>query len=246
LSPERAGRERLLAHNRLQLGYFGSRVKTTMLPSRSPYVRRQVDRVAREVGLAPGERVLEVGCGMGRHTFELAARGLRVEGLDLSPFLLERFRGFAGSRWQIPLHQADVLDTPPELHGAFDAVVGFFTLHHLHDLPACLRAMAGLLRPGGRLAFVEPNPNHPGYYLQVLLTPGMSWGAERGLLGLRPARVERHLREAGFGGARTLRFGFFPPAVANLPGAPGLEAALERFPPWRPALPFQLFAAELP
>ena len=51
-----------------------------MRPSPSFYVERQVDALVRFAELSEGERILDVGCGMGRYTFPLAERGLRVEG----------------------------------------------------------------------------------------------------------------------------------------------------------------------
>src|SRR5205823_232831 len=139
------------------------------------------DELLSASGLDPGVSVLEVGCGMGNYTFELVRRGLALEGLDLSPVLLDRLRAYAGDDVSLPLHCADVLEPPDELLGRFDGVIGFFTLHHLHDLEGSLASMARLLRPGGRFAFVEPNAFNPLYYLQIAATPGMSFRGERRL-----------------------------------------------------------------
>jgi cyclopropane fatty-acyl-phospholipid synthase-like methyltransferase len=105
----RAGLE---AHNRAQIEYFERAGKHAMQPAATPYVQRQVDRLFAFAGLSPGERVLDVGCGMGRYTFALADRGVEVEGVDLSESLLERFRAFDAGRYNIPLHRADILDMP--------------------------------------------------------------------------------------------------------------------------------------
>ena len=193
-----SGEERSIEHhNRAQIEYFEHAGKHAMRPSDSTYIRRQVDRLIAFAGLAPGERVLDVGCGMGRYTFALADHGLVVEGLDLTESLLARFREFDGGQYGIPLHCADVLDPPDELKGRFDAVIGFFTLHHLHDLGGCLRAMRDLARPGGRIVFLEPNPLNPLYYLQMLVVPGMSWSGDKGILTMREGNGLR--RDAGRG-----------------------------------------------
>jgi SAM-dependent methyltransferase len=231
------------AHNRRQRRYFERTVKRTMVPTDSPYLRRHVDELRRFAALGPADRVLEVGCGMGRYTLLLAQRGVRVEGLDLSPVLLDRLVAYNAGRFAIPLHCADVLQPPAHLAGRFEAVVGFFTLHHVDDLEACFLALARLLRPGGRLAFLEPNPLNPLYYAQILATPGMTARGERGLARMRPRRIARALHEAGLGQFRLARFGFLPPALANRALGPGLEARLERVPLWRALLPFQLFGA---
>ena len=124
----------IASHNRYQREYYDGVVKRTMIPSGTPYLQRHVDQLVRVAGLKPGERVLDVGCGMGRYTLILAERGYAVEGLDLSPVLLQRLRVFNGGRFNIPLHSADVMDPPPALRERFDAIVGFFALHHMHEL----------------------------------------------------------------------------------------------------------------
>jgi ubiquinone/menaquinone biosynthesis C-methylase UbiE len=51
---------------------------------------REVDFLLEELGLAPGSSILDVGCGTGRHSIELARRGYAVTGLDLSSEMLAR------------------------------------------------------------------------------------------------------------------------------------------------------------
>jgi len=233
-------------HNRVQREYFESSVKRTMVPETTPYIRRQVDELLDFAGVESGASVLEVGCGMGRYTLPLAERGVRVEGLDLSPVLLDRLREYDGGRHQIALHCADVVDHPPGLDGRFDAVVGFFTLHHLHDLPLCFSAMSRFLRPGGRIVFLEPNAWNPLYYLQILLTPRMTWAGDGGVAKMRRHVLFGAMRSAGFVRPELRRFGFFPPFLANRPWGARAERQLERIPGWRPLLPFQLVGSERP
>jgi SAM-dependent methyltransferase len=182
---------------------------------------------------------------MGRFTFLLRERGVAVEGLDLSPDLVARFREFdpCGST---PVHCADVANPPAELVGQFDAVVGFMTLHHMHDLAACMRSVARLLAPGGRVAFLEPNPYNPLYYVQIAATPGMSWRAERGMLRMRARVLRDALAAAGLVGFRLRRFGFFPSFVTNRRRGAEFEDALERVPLLDIVRPFQLFGASRP
>lgn len=234
------------SHNRAQRAYFEERPLPRMLPDDTPYLNRQVDVALAALDLAPGARVVEVGCGMGRYTFLLARRGLRVEGLDLSPVLLERLARHDGGRYGIPLHAADLQDLPDGLAGGFDGVVGFFMLHHIRDLAGCFAGVARLLRPGGRAAFVEPNPLHAGYYVQIALSPGMTWAGDRGIVDMRPGKIARAMRAGGLAEPRTTRFGFLPPFLANRPWGARLERGLERVAPLRPVSAFQLFQAVKP
>jgi SAM-dependent methyltransferase len=232
-------------HNRAQIEYFERAGKRAMQPSATPYVERQVDRLVTFGGLRPGERVLDVGCGMGRYTFALADRGIEVEGVDLSASLLERFRAFDAGRYGIPLHRSDILDMPVELEGSFDAVVGFFTLHHLHDLTSCFAAMRSLARPGGRVVFLEPNPLNVLYYIQMLVVPGMSWSGDKGILNMRPKTVFSAMASAGLENLALQRFGFLPPFAVNRRWGERFEDILERLPIWTRFLPFQLFRGDL-
>ncbi len=236
----------LARHNAGQRRYFESDIKSTMVPRDTPYLNRHVDEIMRAAAIGPGDRVLEVGCGMGRYTLLLAERGVRVEGFDLTPFMLERLADYAGGRFEIPLHLGDAADPPPELHGQFDAVIGLFALHHMQEIPTVLRSLALLLRPGGRLAFCEPNPLNPLYYVQIAARPGMTWEGDGGIVRVRRAPIERALRDAGLTDVYWRRFGFFPPFLANGEVGRRLERPLESFPLWRPALPFQLFGGRLP
>ena len=238
--------EQVATHNRGQIDYYATPDrKPRMYPNRTPYVVRQVDHLLRFAGLTPGTRVLEVGCGMGRFTFLLRDRGVAVEGLDLSPDLVARFREFDAGRGT-PVHVGDIAAPPPGLEGRFDAIVGFMTLHHMHDLAACMASVAKLLVPGGRAAFLEPNPYNPLYYIQITATPGMSWRAEGGLLRMRAAVLRQAMSSAGLVDFRVERFGFFPSFVTNRPVGAAVEDALERAPLLGPVRPFQLFGASRP
>jgi len=231
-------------HSQYQKEYFANRIKKTMIPVSTPYVQRHVQEMVRFGGIVPGERVLDVGCGMGRYTFLLAERGIQVEGLELSPFLTDRLREYDAGRYNIPVHNVDLFRPPPEMRERFDAVVGFFMLHHLLNLQQAFDAIQFLLKPGGRMVFVEPNPLNCLYYVQIFFTPGMRWKAERGMVLLRPGTLMAALESVGLRNFEFSRFGFFPPILANKAWGSRLEARLEMFPLWKPFLPFQLIKAQ--
>lgn len=104
---------------------------------------------------------LDLGCGTGTMTRDLAARlpaGSRVVGVDLSPAMIAIARaGAPGLDWRV----GDIAAPPVE--GRFDLVtVMFNTLQYLPDrgqLIGCFRAVADRLTAGGRLAFDIANPN---------------------------------------------------------------------------------------
>jgi SAM-dependent methyltransferase len=234
------------SHNLRQTSYFERRLKKTMIPRDTPYLRRHIDEAVRFAQIGLRDHVLEVGCGMGRYTLLMAVMGLRVAGMDLSQVLLDRLQGYNGGRFDIDLYCADLEAPPAEMLGRFDVVAGFFVLHHVHDLDGALRGAGAMLKPGGRAVFVEPNPLNPLYYVQILLTPGMSWRVERGMTRMRPTVMRRCMAEAGLVGFGVEGFGFLPPILANRGWARPVELELERFRPWRRFLPFQLFLGHRP
>jgi cyclopropane fatty-acyl-phospholipid synthase-like methyltransferase len=79
-------------HNDFQRQYYSRAPRGTIAHTESPYIQRHLDEVLRIADLRPGARILDAGCGMGRHSVLLAARGFDVEGLELSPHLLELMR----------------------------------------------------------------------------------------------------------------------------------------------------------
>jgi SAM-dependent methyltransferase len=211
--------------------------------SATPYTLRHVDAAIAAGAIGPGDRVLDVGCGLGRYTVALARRNLTVEGMDLTPALVDRLRQAAPG---IVAHVGDLAAPPAALAGRFDVVTGFFVLHHVADLPAAFRGVRALLRPGGRAVFVEPNPLFPGYYVQITVTPGMSWKGDGGIVRMRPGRLAAAASAAGLEGFATERFGAFPPFLANRPAGGRAERALEAVPGWRPLRAFQLFSMHAP
>lgn len=218
-------------HNEYQRRYYSTRPVPRMTAdlAQTPYVRRHVAEVLAELGVESGGRVLDLGCGPGKYTIALAAEGLDVEGLDLTPALVEMLRETAPD---IPVHLADAAELPDGLRGRFDAVTGFFFLHHLPALVPTLSSARAALRPGGRAVFLEPNPLFVGYYAQIALTPGMTWRGERGILNMTSRNLERAARSAGFDRFEQRVFGAAPPALANRSWGRRLESAFESLPGW--------------
>ena len=134
--------------------------------------------------------------------------------------------------------EGDLVDPPTELHGTFDVVTGFFVLHHLDDIDAAVVGGRRLARPGGRVVFIEPNAWFPGFYVQVTLTPGMSWKADKGIVQMREGRLRRAAERAGLRDIEVTTFGAFPPALADKDWGRRLESRLESVPGWDRAKAF--------
>ena len=113
---------------------------------------QQVDFVERILPLSRSQQLLDLGCGSGRHAFELAQRGYHVTCLDLSSVLLNLAKQrFLSQNYCRQLVQADMRYIP--FSAVFDAVLSFFTTFGYFKSDAenllTLKSMAAVLKPGG-------------------------------------------------------------------------------------------------
>src|SRR3989449_2744060 len=100
-----------------------------------PETPSQVEAIDKILHLRKGGRILDVACGAGRHTIELAKRGYRVTGFDLSAPLLAEARKAARTAGVKPTFvQGDIRRLP--YRNAFDAASSMFTSFGYFDLPA--------------------------------------------------------------------------------------------------------------
>jgi malonyl-CoA O-methyltransferase len=111
------------------------------------------------LGDVRGRRVLDLGCGTGRHAVPLARAGAIVTAVDFSPGMLARARARArAGSGRVRFLAADLRRPLPLADVAFDLAVSGLVLEHLPDLPAFFAEVRRVLAPGGRAVVSTIHP----------------------------------------------------------------------------------------
>ncbi len=162
-----------------------------------------------------GGRVLDLGCGTGELTRQLAGSGLRVTGCDIAPQMLRRAAAAGpqpGAGW---IQLAPDWRTLPLRPGCLDAVVAASVLEYVPRPGAVLGECARVLRPGGVVLCTVPDPAHPVRWLEWLAAPAarvpvataLATGWPRFQHYLAYLQVSRQRRPAGWWSSAAARAG---------------------------------------
>lgn len=181
----------------------------------SPAGRRRAERRAaffvEHAQLRPGRRALELGCGTGVFLERTARSGAAILGIDLSVDLLAKARQRLAALDNVGLARGDV-HRLPHRDGTFDAVYGSSILHHL-DVEAALAEALRVLRPGGRIAFTEPNILNPQVAWMFVVGPRGYFGLSPDEMAFSRFRARGILRRLGYAEVTIRTFDFLHPSV---------------------------------
>ena len=196
------------------------------------YLQRQaaVLDYVEEAHLGRDAHVLEIGCGAGHLTMELADRGLRVDAVDASPAMVEATAARAsehGVLERVTVNVADVHRLPFQT-GQFDLVVAVGVIPWLHSPAEAVAEMARVLSAGGELVLTADNGARLVSFTDprglLALTP-----LKRVLVALRrrrgrvsstlhfPSRIERMVRDSGLRPLSRRTIGFGPLSFLGRP-----------------------------
>lgn len=129
-----------------------------------------------QLGLRPGARVLEVGCGAGLTAVALARRGFQVDATDSSDLMIEVARGHreeAGLTKLVTLRKSDVHDLAYDAD-VFDLVIGLGVIPWLHSPRMALQEMSRTLKRGGYLIVNADNAARLSNLLDPLDNPALA------------------------------------------------------------------------
>jgi D-alanine-D-alanine ligase len=148
--------------NKLPPNFFGENSPFLNHPLLTPErTAVEVDFIIDKLNLAPGVRLLDVGCGFGRHSLELARRGFEVVGIDPSPFMIAAANQRAGdvfpaSRLAFRCEKGETFTA----ERPFDAAIALFTtlgqISDSGDNEGLVARVYEALVPGGRFLVEVP------------------------------------------------------------------------------------------
>lgn len=160
--------------------------------------RRRVDFITGQFATGSTGDILEIGCGTGEFAAEIATRIQgEVTGIDISPKFIE----LARKQFVAPNLRFEVADFKnPSFSQTFDYIIGNGILHHLYyNLDSSLSCIHGLLRPGGKIVFLEPNLLNPYCWLIFKTAPLRKWARlEPDEMAFSRRFIASRLRRLGF------------------------------------------------
>jgi ubiquinone/menaquinone biosynthesis C-methylase UbiE len=128
----------------------------------NPLLALEEPIVGAAIGDPAGLKVLDLGCGTGRHSLWLAKAGAAVFAVDLSAGMLAEARSKAGAEL-VSFLQHDLHDRLPFESQQFDLVISGLVLEHLRDLEFFFADAWRVLKPGGRAVV---SAMHPAMFLR--------------------------------------------------------------------------------
>ncbi len=134
-----------------------------------------LDGLFRDGGVPAGGRVLDLACGVGRHSIELARLGYRVTGVDISPVFIERARELAKDAGaEVEFHVGDARGIGEQLAGSepFDATINMFTSHGYYGREADVRMFRQLRDLSGPDALLLVNAANRDWFMNGFLPEG--------------------------------------------------------------------------
>jgi len=114
----------------------------------NPLILLEEPIVDRDLGDIAGQHLLDLGCGTGRQSLRLAARGARVTALDQSHGMLEKARE-KDSIGSVDFREHNLEEPLPLGNGTFDGVVSFLVVEHIANLQHFFSEAARVLKPEG-------------------------------------------------------------------------------------------------
>ncbi len=155
-------------------------------------LQTNLDFLARTGLLKPGDKVLEIGCGIGTVVAELAKQGCDATGTDISHVAIEYgLRKYGGVRLEVQPAEELAFD-----EGAFDVVLSFDLFEHIARIDRHVSEVQRVLKPGGCYLFQTPN-KYSDVLFETLAHRSLQWRRVHPSLHT-PGQLRRRLARHGF------------------------------------------------
>lgn len=133
-------------------------------PNRSNIIKREnrnhfkkINKIIHLLDIKDGDRILEIGCGSGIHAKALLdSKKIKYSGIDISQGMINETRERLRNHKDIFLKISDGEHLPYK-DNIFDGVFCCSSLHHMPQPDKVIKEMKRILKPGGRIALMEPN-----------------------------------------------------------------------------------------
>jgi ubiquinone/menaquinone biosynthesis C-methylase UbiE len=155
-------------------------------------LQANLDFLARTNLLKPGDRILEIGCGIGTVVAELAGQGYDAMGTDISQVAIEYGRAKYGNI-RLEVQPAEEL---PYADGTFDVVLSFDLFEHIARIDRHVGEVHRVLKPGGHYLFETPN-KLSNVVAETLTYKSLRWRRVHPSLHT-PGQLRRRLARHGF------------------------------------------------
>jgi len=158
----------------------------------------------------PNEKILDIGCGLGRLSYRIAQFKAEVTGIDISEYAISQARHKYGSVQNLKFIQRNALETSYE--NCFDKVLCYHLLEHLKLAEAriLLGKICSALRREGLFVLGIPINDFKPYRQAIrLLATGRRWRDLTHQTSFSVAEIERELTSAGFELLETVPLSYF-------------------------------------
>ncbi|HVE05667.1 MAG TPA: class I SAM-dependent methyltransferase [Paraburkholderia sp.] len=151
-----------MKHRQQVADAFGS-TAAAYLTSHVHATGKDLQTLAGEVAATPGASVLDMGCGAGHASFAVAPHAASVVAYDLAPQMLATVAAAAIDRGFSNIEtQQGAAESLPFDNASFDWVISRMSAHHWHDVRQALVEVRRVLKPGGRVIFIDiAGSDHP-------------------------------------------------------------------------------------
>lgn len=151
-----------MKHRQQVADAFGS-TAAAYLTSHVHATGKDLQTLAAAIAATPGASVLDMGCGAGHASFAVAPHAASVVAYDLAPQMLATVAAAAIDRGFSNIEtQQGAAESLPFDNASFDWVISRMSAHHWHDVRQALVEVRRVLKPGGRVIFIDiAGSDHP-------------------------------------------------------------------------------------